>query len=115
MELMKLEVLIAGTVYVWRALVGERVMNSRIITERKTQCLCSALICRESRVRAIPSASGEHNPCLYPGMARPGLANANGLPLQQHNIQNSNLKYETYIRIISSSKMCSDQAGENYS
>lgn len=53
---------------------------------------------------AIPSASGEHNPCLYPGMARPGLANANGLPLQQHNIQNSNLKYETYIRIISSSK-----------
>lgn len=112
MELRELEVLIAGTVCVWRALVAGRVMNCRIITESKAQCLCSALICRESRVGAIPSASAEHNPCLYPGMARPGLANANGLPVQQHNIQNSNLKYETYIRIISSSKMCSDQ---NYS
>lgn len=53
---------------------------------------------------AIPSAPGVHNPCLYPGMAGPGLANASGQPLQQHNIQNSNLKYEMYLRIISSSK-----------
>lgn len=36
MELMKLEVLIAGTVYMWRALVGERLMSSRIITESRT-------------------------------------------------------------------------------
>lgn len=47
MELMKLEVLIAGAVCIWRALVGERLMSSRIISESKTQCLCSALICRE--------------------------------------------------------------------
>lgn len=53
---------------------------------------------------AVPSASGEHNPSLYPGMARPDLINANGLLLQQHNIGDSNLKYEMYIRIISSSK-----------
>lgn len=48
-------------------------------------------------------------------LVRPGLANTNGLTLQQHkSIQNANLRYETYIRITSSNKCASTQAGENY-
>lgn len=93
-------------------------MGSRIITESKTCCLFFWLILQGKQDHPLSpcTAFGEHEDSyLYPEIAGPGLPNTDGLALQQRkSIQDANLEYEMYIRIVSSNKCAPIPAGEIY-
>ena len=123
-ELTKLEVLTAETTCgPWQR---RGAMSARFVTESKLGIFASALILQGKQSRSHPLCPHHRYAllCLWwtwcrfipkpAEIVRPGLANTNGLTLQQHqSIQNPNLKYGTYIRIISSNKHAPAQAGEN--